>query len=1249
MGVGRELRETIETASGRLSSLREKIAENQALAAKFAEQLKALGPRPASGSGSQAGKDSIRTRKSQRQGRASSQVAADTPSPAGDPMEVLARQARDPSFAGYPEFSMRVAARLRGSELGLSSVDYAAVRAKGGLKRFFRQHLREARQPGGPGVSRLLRRWLPALGSAAVDGLRSKPPVPPEFDEVFYLLLHADVAEHVAAGDFRSGYEHWVQFGKDEGRVARVREGGAPRAKAGGETIPDTFDEDAYLFFNPDVRTLVSQGSYASGYRHWLAFGRKEGRGGGPWEELPARSQFLPLMQTRPYGVNLYGFLSSLSGLSSVARGCAQGLEAAEIPRNEIAVASWEQPAAERPKPDHTRYRANLLVQNPDVFPHLLAAYGAELLEGCYNIGYWLWELPSIRGDWHHFYRYVDEVWVPSEFCRHSFQSITNLPVVCIPPVVEGLEAKAIYSREHFGLPGDTFVFAYSFDVSSYMARKNPLGLIEAFKREFGNSRDVLLLLQYFNAGHDQNNVRALEEAIAGAPNIRSINRLMDQNEMASLHSSIDCLVSPHRGEGFGYNLAEAMYLGKPVIATGYSSNLDFMNDQNSYLIDYNLTPIASNFGPYRKGFVWADPCIDHLCQLMRTVFEDAEGRAFKGKRAAAEIRAKYSARVVGGRIAARLEQIGLQRDELAPLVIHTHGGNGPARFFHSAVPSSVIDEIRGWVWKPAISVITPVYNVKADYLRRCIESVRSQDYPFWELCLCDDGSTLAETLETLESYRGSDPRIKMVRLERNQGIAAASNRAAEIATGDYLAMLDNDDELAPEALYEVARAIQGNQEIDLLYTDEDKIDEHGELVDDFFKPDWSPEHLLSVMYMLHLLVVRKDLFYAVGRFRAEFSGAQDYDLALRASTEARSIHHVPKILYHWRKAEGSAADLVFAKPDALHAGGRALQDHVWRNEIDATVEDGLIEGTFRVRYRIHDHPLVSLCIMASSNRATIAGRGNIDLLENFVKSIAAKTDYPNYEIVVVDDGNLSESTQRAIADIPHRQVSFTLPNKPFNFSKKTNFAFRQARGHHIVLLNDDMEVISPEWLTAMIEFTQQAEIGIVGARLLLPDDRIQHVGLVLGVNNGAAHAFHEFPAGSIGYNAYTHLIRNYSAVSAACMATRRDVIDKAGGFDEQFATDFNDIDFCLRVIQRGFRIVYTPYAELYHFEGTSIQRKIQDPREVALFTGRWAEEIRNDPFYNPNLTRVGVDFSMDARLLSRPARSGGRSKRVAI
>jgi GT2 family glycosyltransferase len=670
------------------------------------------------------------------------------------------------------------------------------------------------------------------------------------------------------------------------------------------------------------------------------------------------------------------------------------------------------------------------------------------------------------------------------------------------------------------------------------------------------------------------------------------------------------------------------------------------MRDDNSYLIDCSLVPIPLTIGPYVRGHVWADPSIDHLGHLMRTVFDDAEGRQQKALRASEEIRRNYSAAAVGREIRNRLEEIGLRQPKLCPSIFQVHGAAGQPRLFHAETPAAVASEVRNWAAKPLISVITPVYNVSGEYLARCVESVRAQYYPFWELCLCDDGSTSKETLEVLEGYRGIDPRIKIVRLERNQGIAAASNRAVEISTGDYVAMLDNDDELAPDALYEVVKAIQGNPDIDFLYTDEDKIDEDGELVDHFFKPDWSPEHLLSVMYLLHLLVVRKDLFYAAGGFRSEFSGAQDYDLALRLSTMAHAIHHVPKILYHWRKLRGSAAEFVEAKPEALDAGRRALQDHLWRNNIDAVVDEGQIEGTFRVRHRIRENPLASLCIMASNTRAKVAGRGEIDLVANFVKSIAEKTDYPNYEIVVVDDANLTEGTLTALAGLPCRRVSFTEPNRPFNFAKKANFAFRQARGRHVVLLNDDMEVIAPEWLSAMIEFTQQEEIGAVGARLLFPDDSIQHVGLVIGVNGGAAHAFHRFPGGFVGYNAYTHLIRNYSAVSAACMAARLDVIEALGGFDEQFAVDYNDVDFCLRAIQHGYRIVYTPYAELYHFEGTSIRRTAQDPREVSLFLSRWADRMRHDPYYNPNLTRSDVDFSIDPRLVS--GRREKRSKRVS-
>ncbi|HEX4595483.1 MAG TPA: glycosyltransferase, partial [Bryobacteraceae bacterium] len=609
---------------------------------------------------------------------------------------------------------------------------------------------------------------------------------------------------------------------------------------------------------------------------------------------------------------------------------------------------------------------------------------------------------------------------------------------------------------------------------------------------------------------------------------------------------------------------------------------------------------------------VWAEPSVEHLSALMRTVFEDSAGREEKGRRAAEEIRANYNAKVVGRQIADRLEEIGLRQPRLSPAIFQGHGVTEQPKLFRPETPPETANEIRKWPSRPVISVITPVYNVDGAYLRRSIESVRSQYYPFWELCLCDDGSTRAETIKALESYRGTDARIKIVKNARNAGIAAASNRAAEISTGDYLAMLDNDDELAPEALYEVVKAIEANPNIDLLYTDEDKIAGNGGFEDHYCKPDWSPEHLLSVMYMLHLLVIRKDLFYRVRGFRTEYDGAQDHDLALRASAQAQAIHHVPKILYHWRNVQGSTSETIYAKPEALDSGRRALEDYVRSSGMDASVEEGLMPGLFRVRHRIAGDPLVSLCI--------IAGGSDTNPAENFVRSINERTDYSSYEIVIVNDD--------------------AIPG-PFNFSKRANFAFERARGKHIVLLHDDMEVISREWLAALVEFTEQEAVGAVGAKLLLPDDRIQHAGIVLGINGGAAYAFHGLDAGPVGYNAYTHVIRNYSAVSAACLATRKDVIEAIGGFDEQLPGDYNDIDFCLSAIEHGYRVVYTPYAELYHFETTSLQQRTKDPREFGLFQRRWARYIDRDPYYNPNLTRTDVDFTIDPQASGWASQSG--------
>jgi GT2 family glycosyltransferase/glycosyltransferase involved in cell wall biosynthesis len=1150
-------------------------------------------------------------------------------------LAALKRQEEDPTLAHYPEPAVRLAARLANSGLNLTLPEEEELRRPGAAWRLFRQHVSEA------GPSQVFVAWAGALASVALQYLRPGPKISADFDEITYLLAHPDAAAMVAAGKFRSGYEHWIRLGQRESRAVHFRQrtpNRNPKARVQPRPgVPADFDEDAYLFFNQDVANGVDQGLFPSGYDHWLEIGRAEGRGGGIWQAPPERSaSSLELMGSRPYGVNFHGFLSAASGLGSAARGYGRVLQHTGIPVNLIDVPDWRDGDAKRRAPDVSPYRINLLQQNPDVLPRFMRTYGADLFEGCYNIGYWVWELPAARSNWRDLFGYFDEIWTPSEFCRQAFQQLTPQPVVCVPHVVEGLEEKALYSREHFQLPAAVFLFGCVFDVSSYLDRKNPWCAIEAFKREFGDSPQVLLCLKFSNNRDDESNARALREAIGGASNIRVFDQVMDETEIASFHNAIDCLVSPHRSEGFGLNLAEAMYLGKPVIATRYSGNLDYMRDDNSYLIDYTLTPIPQDIGPYQRGAVWADPSTTHLGRLMRAVFDDPAGRLEKGRRAARDIRAGHSAEAVGRLIARRFHEIGLCDRQLQPQFSQPRRMARPPAFFHSNTPAAVAKEIRTWKSKPVISVVTPVYNTGGKYLRRCIDSVRKQYYPWWELCLCDDGSTNQETLEVLEHYRGVDARIKVVRLERNQGIATASNRAAEISTGSYLAFLDHDDELAPEALFEAASAIQRNPEIDLLYTDEDKLDENGELTDHYCKPDWSPEHLLSVNYVLHMLVVRKELFYAIGQFRSEFSGAQDYDLVLRLSTRAQSIHHVPKILYHWRKIPESAAAEVDAKPEALDAGRRALEDHVRSHLPGASVERGLLPGLFRVRRTIQDNPLASLCILASGRAAAVEGRGSIDLVSNLVQSIAAKTDYGNYEIVVVDDGNLSDATRAALSGIPHRRVRFPEPNRPFNFSRKANFAWKQAQGRYIVLLNDDLEVIARDWLGSMIELLQCEDIGVVGAKLLFPDGRIQHAGLVLGVNGGAAHVYHAFPD-LVGYNAFTHVVRNYSAVTAACMATRREVLEATSGFDERLPIDYNDVDFCLKAIERGYRVVYTPHAELLHFEGASIPRTTQNPREVALFRERWAAYVHCDPHYNPNLMRHSVDFSIDPEVANWP------------
>jgi hypothetical protein len=383
-------------------------------------------------------------------------------------------------------------------------------------------------------------------------------------------------------------------------------------------------------------------------------------------------------------------------------------------------------------------------------------------------------------------------------------------------------------------------------------------------------------------------------------------------------------------------------------------------------------------------------------------------------------------------------------------------------------------------------------------------------------------------------------------------------------------------------------------------------------------------------MYVLHMLVVRKRLFLELGGFRDAYSGAQDFDLMLRLSRITQHIHHIPKALYHWRAVAGSAAAQVDAKPYALQAGLRALQDHAAQlHGPRARVEPGLLPGTFRVRREITGQPRVSLAILTNNREIVLPGRGRFPMVDNLVDSILRRTAYRNYEIIVVDDSRLTPAQTARFAGLGVRVVDYPGPVVPFNYAAKANFATRACRTEHLVILNDDMEVADEDWLTSLLELSQDPEIGAVGARLLHADGTIQHVGCVLGINNGSAHVYHSFPGDHVGYNGFTHLIRNYSAITGACFATRRSVLAQIGGFDEKFAVDFNDIDACLRMREAGYRIVYTPYSTLFHFEGVSARRVTQTADERRRFVARWKHVLERDPYYNPNLSRTRIDFSV--------------------
>jgi glycosyltransferase involved in cell wall biosynthesis len=529
----------------------------------------------------------------------------------------------------------------------------------------------------------------------------------------------------------------------------------------------------------------------------------------------------------------------------------------------------------------------------------------------------------------------------------------------------------------------------------------------------------------------------------------------------------------------------------------------------------------------------------------------------------------------------------------------------------------------------PQFSVLTPVYNPAPGVLREAIESVQRQTHPDWELILVDDCSTRPEVREVLAEAE-VDPRIRVLRRESNGGIGASSQDALDAARGEFVALLDHDDLLAPQALSRMADAIAANPAVDYLYSDEDKLSPDGVYYDAFRKPQWSPERLRGQMYTAHLSVLRTGLVRSVGGFRSGFDGSQDHDLALRVTEQARRVVHIPEILYHWRVVPGSTAGETTAKDYAWDAGLRAVADHVRRSGIDATAHRGPLPGTYRLERRLPADLRVSIVIPSRGSRGLVWGQTRCFIVEA-VRSVLARTEHQNLEIVAVLDTSTPPRVERQLREIAGDRLVVVEFDEPFNFSRKCNTGFLAAHGDVVVMLNDDTEITSDRWLETLVAPLQDRAVGLTGAKLFYQNGTVQHGGHLYD-RNEFSHAFlGAQPDSTAGFSAL-HIDRECVGVTAACSALRRETFEEIGGFCEALPGNFNDVDFSMKVRHAGYRIVWLAHVEAFHFESRTRDPKVS-PWEVEAVTSRWGT-YAVDPYlpfthegrrkHNPLITAIG-------------------------
>lgn len=521
--------------------------------------------------------------------------------------------------------------------------------------------------------------------------------------------------------------------------------------------------------------------------------------------------------------------------------------------------------------------------------------------------------------------------------------------------------------------------------------------------------------------------------------------------------------------------------------------------------------------------------------------------------------------------------------------------------------------------YNPLISILIPVYNVKGTYLKECLDSILAQTYDNYEIVIVNDASTNKDTLKILEKY-ANNSKIRIKHRKKNGHISKASNDALRMAQGDFVALVDDDDILAKNALYEIVRVLNEDRKIDFVYSDEDKITTYGKRYDPHFKPDWSPDTFLSLNYISHFGVIRKSLVEQVGGFREGFEGAQDYDLYLRVTEATDKIYHIPKILYHWRAVPGSTAETITNKNYAVNNGKKAIESALRRREIKGEVKIAENCPYYYVKYETKKRPKISVIIPT---------KDMAKMLKHCLKSVFERTTYENYEVIVVDNNSEKEETFDLFKEYEKNYDNFRVIKAKFefNYAKINNLAVKESEGDYIVLLNNDTEIITPEWLEIMLGYASQKHVGTVGPKLLYGDNTIQHAGTVMGLGV-ASHVFVGEKGDAVVWGGRLSVPYNYSAITAACLMVAKKKWQEVGGLEEKLKVAYNDVDFNLKLLERGYYNIFVPMVEVYHYESKSRgvddtpEKKARFDKEQEFMYKKWTKRIERDEFYNPNFSR---------------------------